>query len=185
MLNTKIATALVALSISPFAFAAKPAQIAIAEPLGITVGKTTCEEAEKLTGSKGSVQRNGRWGMTLVEPAKHYPQASSIQVFCHDASPASAVGFVLIEADKGGMGNPGPREAYATLAGKYKHLMGKPIPKVGDGNAIFNDRAGNFIQIEAKHLSFKYQLLYTTPQVNDFMAELRRINKAPAPAAKL
>ena len=133
--NTTIA-AVLALSASLASAASPPS--ANAQPFGITIGATNCQQAAKILGGKVEIESETD-GVVQVEAAdanSMYPGAESIKAECFAAD--QPVVRLALTASKGGMGNPGAQEAYRALSAKYKRVAGGPIPQLGNGYARFN-----------------------------------------------
>lgn len=135
-----------------------------AAPFDVAIGKSTCDEVSKAFGVTSKTREGGMTSVAHSTPSKLYDGAQAFEVLCE--KPGSPVLFASLTASKGGMGNPGARQAYAALA-KYKLVKGGPIPNVGKGFAQFKDPAGNIIELNSPHMSFEFELKYMTPQVYD------------------
>ena len=157
-LQTKtLKTALATLAVMPL-LTALPAQAAVAgnaTPLGLEIGVATCATArQKLGHAKENPLGSDTW-LETSDTDQLYPGATKVAVRCS----SDRVIAVQIEASKGGMGNEGSRQAYNTLAGKYKRVAGGPMPSLGNGYARFV--AGNtVIEQSAPHLSFEFTITY-------------------------
>lgn len=127
-----------------------------ATPLGIEVGVASCEVARA---KLGRVTEKAIGRDVLLEaksPEEVYPGASQVVARCSERDRVIAV---LIEASKGGMGNEASRQAYATLASKYKRVAGGPMPSLGDGYARFV-AGSTVVEQSAPHLSFQFSVVY-------------------------
>lgn len=126
-----------------------------AAPFGLEIGKATCAEARQKLGQADEKPLGGDTWLETSDANHLYPEATKVAVRCS----GGVVIAVQIEASKGGMGNEGSRQAYSTLAGKYKRVAGGPMPSLGDGYARF--AAGNsVIEQSAPHLSFEFTITY-------------------------
>lgn len=140
------------------------AERARAAPLGIEIGSSTCQAvAERFGVAVGRDPAHASLArVPLPSPAAHYPGAESIQAWC--SAPTAPVVLLTLSVDKGGLGNPASREAYANLQAKYRRVAGGPPPGVGDGYARF-EGGDTVIELRAPHLSFSFELSYFTRAV--------------------
>ena len=157
-LKTKTSKTLVAALATMPLLAALPAQAAAAgnaTPLGLEIGVATCAAARQKLGHAEEKPLGADTWLETSEAEQFYPDATKVAVRCS----GGRVIAVQIEASKGGMGNEGSRQAYNTLAGKYKRVAGGPMPSLGNGYARFV--AGNtVIEQSAPHLSFEFTITY-------------------------
>ena len=140
---------------------AAPTSTPRAQPFGISIGMTTCQQASKTLGGKIENESDSG-GVVQVEAADAnalYPGAESVKVECFAAD--QPVVRLTLTASKGGMGNSGGQEAYRNLANKYKLTAGSPIPSLGNGYARFS-AGDSVIEIKSPHLAFEFTVFYLT-----------------------
>lgn len=132
------------------------AMAANAAPFGLEVGVAACDAARaKLQGAEErSLGGQDVW-LETTEVEDLYPGATKVAARCS----GNRVIAVQVEASKGGMGNDGARQAYATLASKYKRVAGGPMPSLGDGYARFV-AGSSVIEQNSPHLSFEFTVTY-------------------------
>lgn len=161
-------------AVAAAAHAAPPA------PLGMAFGVASCEEALKTIGAPKLVRVGSELEASAPNPGALYPGAKSVGFICRDGRVAA----VLMDVDKGGMGNPGGRELYNNLSAKYRRIAGGPIPTVGNGFARFvADDA--VIHLVSPHLSFEVSVIFVTKRYWDEMnAEYAAAAKAQHDAKK-
>jgi len=126
-----------------------------ASPLGLEIGVATCAAARQTLGQATEKPLGSDTWLETSATEQLYPDATKVAVRCS----GGRVIAVQIEASKGGMGNQAARQAYTTLASKYKRVAGSPMPSVGDGYARFV-AGGTVIEQSAPHLSFEFTITY-------------------------
>jgi len=129
-----------------------------AAPFGLEIGVATCASARAKLPNGQDI-----W-LESTHTEDLYPGSVEVGVRCSQ----DRVIAVQVKAAKGGMENPGSRQAYATLSGKYKRVAGGAMPSLGDGYARFV--AGNsVIEQSAPHLSFEFTVTYYDKAFYDFV----------------
>lgn len=148
----------------------------VAAPFGLTIGVSTCKEAESALGGRGvpDSDDNSVVVVSAAAPSELYPGAKSIKAYC---GRDSLIVFITLESSKGGVGNAGTQQAYKSLS-KYKLVEGGPMPAVGSGYALFKDAKNNVIELAAPHMSFEFSVNYMTPAVYDGFLKAAQANKA-------
>jgi len=136
----------------------RPAPVAAAaEPFGVHIGQTTCAQAAQQLRPTTRSRPGGMLMHTVERAARLYDGARSIVFLCR--SDNAPVLVLLLEVDKGGMGNPAVAEAYRHLSAKYRLVAGGQPPSLGNGFARFEANQA-MIDLEVEHLSFQFTIKF-------------------------
>jgi len=147
---------------------------AVASPLGIEIGKTTCAQAEQLNKGKWSGKKEesvwaGGAALQLDDMSGfHIDNLKNAIVVC-DAD--GKVGLVGMSFDKGGMGSPNVQAIAQQLDAKYLPLK-KSLPDLGGGYALWKSTNGN-IELVYGPASFEFDVHSWAPGVHEKYDEWR------------
>lgn len=119
--------------------------VTVATPLGVSIGKTSCNEA--MIAMDADVQERASSSDPFVikarNPGSLYTGAIEISAACYGAD--RPVMELNIVASKGGSGSSAVVDAHRFLSSRYELLQGGSFSRDGSGGAIYQVRGGDTV----------------------------------------
>ncbi|MFL9908345.1 hypothetical protein [Paraburkholderia sp. RL17-337-BIB-A] len=138
----------------------------VAAPMGIEVGKTTCDQVEaKLNGTQGvsgnKDQSSWSKGTMFVLDKVDGFGVDGLQKMLIVCGPSNVTMLVEMTFNKGGMGNPAVQSTAHQLDSKYSPVR-KNLPELADGSALWKAPNAS-IELQYAFMNFSFDVDYWSP----------------------